>query len=442
MNRRSSTYDNSEDSESDWDSTVNESPTHSNPPLKIQLPTANKTDETLYATVQPKQPKNPKVADSNNKEPSTEKVANTQSPNYKQESKLPNTESLRELSATGLSSPPPHLSSFRNALSDYSTVYEVMPDIPSRGYETKGKLYTVPESDMFMSTSQKREVPSWNDSDAEERVLKELQQERDKLKRVQAASRDRKHIVSVNDKSNIAAENYGYMSSPHGARSNESVIDKKNRTSEVHVAKSPLPAMNSDHHSEIVKISGNIKEAIPVPQMFQSKMSAPVIIKDATGKSCIFYFEEGSPHFVEVSDDEINAYLPEKVDKLEKLFRRVWREVFAAFRILTSIVLLFFAELILFIVHHIVRPLLLDTIRAIGDFLFKPLFTLLFNVIIHPIFALLWNILNALCQALEPLVKLLGAICTQVAIVLRAFRLFVVNQNSSASYRRGETEMV
>ncbi|KAH9487538.1 hypothetical protein Btru_073002 [Bulinus truncatus] len=365
MNRKSA-YDNSEDSESDWDSTVNESPTHAAPP-QISMPT--KEDESDYATVLPKSQKNLKAEEViDNKERNITKVKNgktskSQSRGLKLEQNQSQIDNMKELNASA-NSPPPHLSSFRNALSDYSTVYEVVPDIPSRGYEGKGKLYTVPESDMFISP-QSRDAVNWNDSDAEERVLKELQQEREKQKKLIATSKDRKQIMPSVDKSSIAAENLGYLTSPQTSRFKESEMDKKNQTNESHSLKSPPVATSPDRNADIVKISGNLKDSVPMPQMFQSKMSAPVIIKDATGKSCIFYFEEGSPHFVEVSDDEIHAFLPEKVDELEKLFRRVWREVFAALRVVTSIIILFFAELILFLVHHIVRPLLLDTIRGL-----------------------------------------------------------------------------
>lgn len=30
---------------------------------------------------------------------------------------------------------------------------------------------------------------------------------------------------------------------------------------------------------------------------------------------CVFYFEEGNLHFVEVAEDGVNAYLPSKVDE-------------------------------------------------------------------------------------------------------------------------------
>lgn len=39
------------------------------------------------------------------------------------------------------------------------------------------------------------------------------------------------------------------------------------------------------------------------------------IINTFLFSSCIFYFEEGNPHFLEVSEDEVDAYLPEKVDE-------------------------------------------------------------------------------------------------------------------------------
>ncbi|XP_059170700.1 uncharacterized protein LOC131952164 isoform X2 [Physella acuta] len=344
---------------------------------------------------------------------------------------------------SGIVSPPPHLTTFQNALSDYSTVYEAVPDIPPRGYEGKGKLYTVPETEPY--SSPKHDGINWDDSDEEERVLKELRREREKQKKQQPISWDRKP-QTISDKTLAAADNHGYVPSPKITRSSESNIDRWAKISEPHQMKSPSLKIN-EISSDPVKKTLHLENSDSKPPFHQANrgkiLTSPVIIKDATGKSCIFYFEEGNPHFLEVSEDEVDAYLPEKVDEWEKLFRRVWREIFAALRIVTSIFILFVAELILFLVHHILRPLILDSTRAIGDFLLKPFLTLIFNVILQPFFALMWNTLNALAQAFEPIIRLLGALLTQVAIVVRAFRLFVIHWNSAppSSYRH-EMEMV
>ena len=99
---------------------------------------------------------------------------------------------------------------------------------------------------------------------------------------------------------------------------------------------------------------------------------------------------------------------------LERLFRRVWREVFAVLRVIVSFFVLFVSELLRFLLNSVVRTLVLDTIAALGDHLLKPLLTVLFNAVLQPLFALTWNVCNSAFQAVDPLVRLSGVLMSQV----------------------------
>ncbi|CAL1547110.1 unnamed protein product, partial [Lymnaea stagnalis] len=280
-------------SESDWDTTVTESPTHQGPskPFGQTLGGAKHDYEGDYATILPKPRKSKKddPAISNEKSSSEDSIkGHTNAATVGSSSRQDNTQIL---SGAGIVSPPPHLTSFQGALtSDYASVYEVKPDIPPRGYEGKGKLYTVPETDTPSVIDSK-----WNDSDEEERVLRELHQEREKQKKLLAVAREKKPAI---DRSNSAIENLGFVTSPKATKSNESTLEKWTRANEAQPAKFKS-TKTIEANPELTQKSGNQNDEIIAPHLFPPTRgripATQLIIKDATGKSCIFYFEEGSP---------------------------------------------------------------------------------------------------------------------------------------------------
>ncbi|GFR86350.1 hypothetical protein ElyMa_002465300 [Elysia marginata] len=360
-----------------------------------------------------------------------------------------------------VASPPPHLTSFKNALySDASEGSGEAPSLPPRRYEQQestSRLYTVPESDLMPQA----DMANWDDSDAEERILKELQQNRGKeklrqqqLKQQQQQQqqqqqsqqqhqqqqqpddqdkkpRERKVTLAVpgdhnpiqspkTNKSDFWRNDNTDKTSPPGQKVSESNMSKGDYKSS-RALSNPVtsPTNLTDIEPSIIKPYNHGGPGFG--------KTSPFYVKDTEGKRYVFYFEEGSPHFVEVEDDDIGAFFPDKIEDIERLFRRVWREVFAILRVVTSFFVLFISELLRFLLHTVVRTLLLDTVAALGDHLLKPLLTVLFNAVLQPLFALTWNVFNAAYQALDPVMRLTGVVMSQVAMVLGAFRLFAVN---------------
>ncbi|KAK3792223.1 hypothetical protein RRG08_035979 [Elysia crispata] len=366
---------------------------------------------------------------------------------------------------TSMASPPPHLTSFTNALfSDPSDNSSGAPTLPPRRYdqeEGRGHLYSLPETDLMPQA----DVANWDDSDAEERVLKELQQNigKEKLRQQQLKhqqqqeqqqqqqqqhqhqlqhqrqaeqekkSRERKVTLAVPG-DHIPVPSSKVIKADLQKASPDKANPPRHKISEINLSKgdynhtrassTPLssPAMLAEIQPSVMNSKGNGESKIG--------KAPPIIAKDTEGKKYVFYFEEGSPHFVDMEDDDVGAFLPEKIEDLERLFRRVWREVFAVLRVVTSFFVLFISELLRFLLSSVVRTLVLDTIVALGDYLLKPLLTVLFNSVLQPLFALVWNVFNSAFQALDPVLRLTGIIMSQVAMVLAAFRLFVINQNA------------
>ena len=99
---------------------------------------------------------------------------------------------------------------------------------------------------------------------------------------------------------------------------------------------------------------------------------------------------------------------------MDKLWRRMWREVFSVLRIVTSFFVFLVLELTLYLTQHVLKPLVIDSLSAVGDFFLKPLTTVMFNTIVQPVAAFLWNSFNAVYHAFGPFAKFLGGILAQV----------------------------
>ncbi|GFO50676.1 sarcosine dehydrogenase, mitochondrial-like protein [Plakobranchus ocellatus] len=451
MNRRTASTFDSDDSESDWDTTVADSPTRKEPVTAAPPPIAivNSSDpDATYATVVAK----PRVSLRGSGDDAPSSLVNGRSPATSPRNSEGNKNSV--------ASPPPHLTSFKNALTDdMPDSPETAPSLPPRRYEEgKGQLYTVPESDLMPQA----DIVNWDDSDADERVLKELRQNigKEKLRQQQLKhqQQQQQQQQQLKQQSPVESEKKTRERKVTLAAPGEHMLVQSPKTT-----KSDLWRQHPERASPPVqKISDiklskgdnkhNVTLSAPVtsPVMLDDGQpsvlkphggpgfgkASPVFVSDTEGKRYIFYFEEGSPHFVEVEDDDVGAFLPGKIEELERLFRRVWREVFAVLRVITSFFVLFVSELLRFLLHSVVRTLVLDTVVALGDQLLKPLLTVLYNAVLQPVFAITWNICNSVFHAVDPLIRLSGVVLSQVAMVLGAFRLFVINYNPASSHSK------
>ncbi|RUS74215.1 hypothetical protein EGW08_018021 [Elysia chlorotica] len=460
MNRRAASAFDSDDSESDWDTTVADPPSKHEPAQPVAsapAPTVqnNIEQESTYATVVAK----PRVSlrGSGDDITGSSNAVNGGSPKS-----TPRTDKNK---ISMMASPPPHLTSFKDALySNPSDDSSPAPSLPPRRYEQvegKSNLYTLPETDLLPQ----EDIVNWDDSDAEERVLKELQQNIGKEKQRQQQLKNQQQQQQQQQQQELQ-----HQSPPQQQYLGEQE-KKRERKVTLAVPGDPMPVQSSKvtksdmwraspdrpsppRHkiSETSLSKGDFNKAlrgspssVSSPTMLADVKpslsprgnggpgfgkASPLFVKDTEGKKYVFYFEEGSPHFVDVEEEDFGAVLPEKIEDIERLFRRVWREVFAVLRVIISFFVLFISELLRFLLNSVVRILVLDTIAALGDQLLKPFLTVMFNSVLQPLFALAWNVFNSAFQALDPLVRLTGVIMSQVAMVLAAFRLFVINQNA------------
>ncbi|CAG5121927.1 unnamed protein product, partial [Candidula unifasciata] len=189
MNRLPAHSPDSDDSGSDWDTTVAESLIHNGAAKASGVPAFKIDMNNHYGKITPRSRHGYKGM----RESNSNGTLNCGSPESVASQEISQTKG-----GSQMMSPPPHMTTFQNALTDYSVGRDAPPDLPPRGYETKGKLYTVPEAETFASPQ-----AHWDDSDAEERVLKDLQKNLAKDKRRhQTTTRDRKVILTGIDKMN------------------------------------------------------------------------------------------------------------------------------------------------------------------------------------------------------------------------------------------------
>lgn len=106
--------------------------------------------------------------------------------------------------------------------------------------------------------------------------------------------------------------------------------------------------------------------------------------------------------------------------------QKFWREVFGVLQILINFFLIFILELFKTVIYSI-RYLLTGVLYTTGDHFIKPLLSAMFNNIVQPFAVLLLNVFTICTNLLKPILALTREIFTQIAIPLRAFRLFSFN---------------
>ncbi|XP_042325770.1 uncharacterized protein LOC121931804 [Sceloporus undulatus] len=122
-------------------------------------------------------------------------------------------------------------------------------------------------------------------------------------------------------------------------------------------------------------------------------------------------------------------YMMDLAKSLEKVIHQGMKEFFAFLKIFVNIPIFFMLELVQFLGRSVFQVLLVGLITAIGDQMLEPLLAALFNSIIQPLLVFLLNVLCTIRNLTYPLIEILKGICSQVAVVLRAFRLVEINHH-------------
>lgn len=115
------------------------------------------------------------------------------------------------------------------------------------------------------------------------------------------------------------------------------------------------------------------------------------------------------------------------MDKSSSAATRFWAEIFSYVHIAISFITAFILQLLRCILFSLVRPLTVGVIQIVADYFIKPLLSITFNGVIQPILILFYNIATSLRDCCEPLAIAIGFFISEIAVLIRAFRLVEFN---------------
>ncbi|XP_055997283.1 uncharacterized protein LOC130047078 [Ostrea edulis] len=341
---------------------------------------------------------------------------------------------------------PPY--NFREAVSGNITPQKNDPPPPGR--DRKGTTYDVTsrvpvsQQDSILSTG------SWDDTDEDEKTLRELretfktekkkEQEAVELRiRLESQGEEKLDEGQMTNRSETTWKSWASF----GSKSNKGKKKKKEGKT--------VPTYRDEGHYDAVDITqvragverqentpGNmfqtqpnkeVKDQGPVPDKAHDTsftdfrpayMSPPFVVKEETGMT--YYFGHGSVQYLEVDNDEEEAMMPKLADRLEGLFHRIWQEFFGALRIVTSFFILFLVELFKYIIKYVFQPIFVGIFVTAGDYIVKPVLSVLFNGCMQPTGVFFWNCCVTTKLVCTPMIEILRKILEQFAMCCRFVR--------------------
>ncbi|XP_029870578.1 uncharacterized protein LOC115341525 isoform X2 [Aquila chrysaetos chrysaetos] len=111
----------------------------------------------------------------------------------------------------------------------------------------------------------------------------------------------------------------------------------------------------------------------------------------------------------------------------ERTVQQKLRESFAVPRLLVNGLAAFLIELVHFLGETVVQVLVVGLLTAISDHILKPFLAATFNSLLQPLLLFLLKVLCGIRDLTDPLIDVLAAVCSQLAVVLRAVRLVEIN---------------
>ncbi|XP_013382588.1 uncharacterized protein LOC106153267 [Lingula anatina] len=190
------------------------------------------------------------------------------------------------------------------------------------------------------------------------------------------------------------------------------------------------------HHFAVVsKPNEDVNGKDPNQIKKERKVKTVVHHTDPDDNKYVYYFEDSSTEYYAARPDEVDAALPKIADKAEMISRRIALEFFGVLRLIVGFFIIFVVELYRFVMRHILHPILVGILVVTGDYLIKPVLSAIFNGILQPVSIFLYNLFVALRTGLNPLIDIINGFARQVAVILGAFRLVVVN-NTHNHYER------
>ena len=109
-------------------------------------------------------------------------------------------------------------------------------------------------------------------------------------------------------------------------------------------------------------------------------------------------------------------------------------------RILLSIFIWFFIELFRYIAKHILQPIIHGIFATVGDFVFKPLLSALFNGFLQPLSIFFWNVFTGMRHMFRPIGEILERVFQQFAMLFRSIRLCDLHWHAGQRPLQGDAQ--
>ncbi|WAR03495.1 hypothetical protein MAR_010053 [Mya arenaria] len=319
---------------------------------------------------------------------------------------------------------------FRDAIQDRTTPEPALRGPP--GKDRKGTAYDPAPSPT------PRSVGSWDESDPDERILKEIRSkyQQEKLKEEQMKAKEE---VSLVEEPDTARSEGTWMSWKKGKK-------RKLKTDKGSVPATPrsqAPPDSARFSKSPRAMAEYTNVELGAESLDASQLGDPekLFVRDEDTGRYLYYFGHGNLRYYEVTEDYEEARLPQVADKVDKIMQRVWQEMFAVLRILLSVVIWFTVELARFLARHIFQPIIIGVFVTLGDFLMKPFLSAVFNGFVQPLSIFFWNVFTGMRHMFNPIGEILRKVFEQLAMLFSSIRLFeitwVSDKNSALAHQQG-----
>ncbi|XP_060608320.1 uncharacterized protein LOC132760355 isoform X2 [Ruditapes philippinarum] len=364
---------------------------------------------------------------------------------------------------TDIPDPPPY--NFRDAITDSRQTPEPAERGPP-GKDKKGTAYDPAPSPTPRGIQKQqgsiRSIGSWDDSDPDERTLREIrtnyrqEKQREELKVKEETSIVEDPPQTARSETTWRSWKFGKKNKgpKNNTQSQASVVQATPRLRDApqQSARSQtrtVQGVNVSHRGEVTSpamvevFDQRYSTSPPMPQIQYVQYPAPAVapppvqkeeelledpprlfMKDEDTGRYVYYFGHGNLRYYEVNEEYDEAKLPPIADKVDRIVQRVWQEVFAVLRIVLSILIWFCVELFRFLAKHIFQPLIVGVFVTLGDFVIKPFLSAMFNGFVQPGSIFFWNVFTGMRHMFSPVGDILRKVLEQFAMLFRSVRLF------------------
>lgn len=154
----------------------------------------------------------------------------------------------------------------------------------------------------------------------------------------------------------------------------------------------------------------------------------------------IYYFDHGNSAYFRTTDCPPAILSELLAQQTTHYATRFWAEIFGSLHIGVTFFITFFLQAYRFLLHSIIRAILVGFLQMTSDYFIKPLLTVIFNGFIQPPLILCYNLFSSICDMLEPIAKIFDNFLKPIANVLQSIRLVNFNMKKDTITNEAKTK--